>query len=141
MAAVAALVLATVALVRWVDENRASPDGRRPVYAAVTPGGTSIRVRSQDGSELETAERGFWPRWSPDGSYLARSGSQRPEDVEGGGMWVCEAAAGSPQLVRALDSEMEDLYLEGLDIGRGGAPILFILATYTGELYVMEPPG
>jgi Tol biopolymer transport system component len=121
------------------------------------------------------------PRWSADGKWLAWSGSQRPEDVDSGGIWVCEVSAGTPRrlaldgawpvwegddkhllfgrflhqrgiwrvsldggppaLVRTLDPEMEDLYLEGLDVGSSGSPVLFILAQYTGELYSMEAPS
>lgn len=57
-----------------------SPDGRHLVYAAVDADGTSIRVRHEDGTELEIAARGFWPRWSPDGRWIAYTTS----DPEGG---------------------------------------------------------
>jgi hypothetical protein len=35
---------------------------------------------------------------------------------------------------------MPDLYLHGLDAGRGGSPVMFFSYEYTGELYVLEPP-
>jgi Tol biopolymer transport system component len=57
-----------------------SPDGSALVYAAVRPEGTSVRVRHEDGTELQVAERGFWPRWSPDGRWIAYTTS----DPEGG---------------------------------------------------------
>ena len=57
-----------------------SPDGRSLVYSSVTPRGTSIRVRHQDGREVEVAKRGFWPRWSPAGEWIAYTTS----DPEGG---------------------------------------------------------
>jgi DNA-binding winged helix-turn-helix (wHTH) protein/Tol biopolymer transport system component len=67
-------------LVRSASAASTSPDGLSLVYSAVTPGGTSIRVRHQDGSEVEVAGRGFWPRWSPDGEWIAYATS----DPEGG---------------------------------------------------------
>jgi Tol biopolymer transport system component len=160
-----------------------SPDGSMVAAIRRSDSGWELVVRDleRDGDRSVVRRAVIEkPRWSPDGRLLAWSGSQRPEDVESGGVWVCEAAGGTPRrltldgawpvweedgshlvfgrflhergiwrvplaggeplLVRALDSEMGDLYLEGLDIGRGGAPILLILAKYSGELYVMEPP-
>jgi Tol biopolymer transport system component/DNA-binding winged helix-turn-helix (wHTH) protein len=73
------------------------PDGRDLVYAAVTPGGTSIRVRRQDGSDQEVAAHGFWPRWSPDGKWIAYTTS----DPEGGG--------GTIHVVRPDGSEDREL--------------------------------
>jgi Tol biopolymer transport system component len=67
-------------LVENASAASTSPDGRKLVYAAVTPSGTAIRVRHQDGSELEVAARGFWPRWSPNGRWIAFTTS----DPEGG---------------------------------------------------------
>jgi Tol biopolymer transport system component len=58
-----------------------SPDGRDLVYSAVSPEGTSIRVRRLDGEDYEVAARGFWPRWSPQGEWIAYTTS----DPEGGG--------------------------------------------------------
>jgi dipeptidyl aminopeptidase/acylaminoacyl peptidase len=161
-----------------------SPDGSMVAAIRRSDRGWELVVRDLQSSEDRVVtEKSVIeaPRWSPDGRYLAWSGSQRPEDVESGGVWVFELpdgaprrlavdgawpaweesgthllfgrflhergiwrvslAGGSPQLVRALDAEMKDLYLEGLAIGRSGAPVLFILAQYTGELYVMEPPA
>jgi len=57
-----------------------SPDGKSLVYAAVTVGGTSVRVRHEDGQDLEVADKGFWPRWSPRGDWIAYTTS----DPEGG---------------------------------------------------------
>jgi Tol biopolymer transport system component/DNA-binding winged helix-turn-helix (wHTH) protein len=59
-----------------------SPDGRALVYAGVTESRTSIRVRHQDGRDLEVAPRGFWPRWSPDGRWIAYTTSN-PEGGDG----------------------------------------------------------
>jgi len=67
-------------LVRSASAASTSPDGRALVYAAVGSDGTSIRVRHQDGRELDIAARGFWPRWSPDGKWIAYTTS----DPEGG---------------------------------------------------------
>jgi Tol biopolymer transport system component/DNA-binding winged helix-turn-helix (wHTH) protein len=69
-------------LVENASAASTSPDGRGLVYAAVTSGGTSIRVRHEDGSDLEVAERGFWPRWSPDGQWIAYTTSN-PEGGDG----------------------------------------------------------
>jgi Tol biopolymer transport system component len=84
-------------LVRSASAASTSPDGRKLVYAAVTPGGTAIRVRHQDGSELEVAARGFWPRWSPDGRWIAFTTS----DPEGG--------QGTIHVVRPDGSEHREL--------------------------------
>jgi DNA-binding winged helix-turn-helix (wHTH) protein/Tol biopolymer transport system component len=95
-----------------------SPDGRGLVYAAVTPGGTSIRVRHQDGRELEVAARGFWPRWSPDGRWIAYTTS----DPEGGN--------GTIHVVRPDGSEDRELtstpsQVYGLCWSADGASVIF----------------
>jgi len=162
---------------------------------APSPDGTIIAAvrRSANGSELvvHDLENGrdrvvtskaviIAPRWSPDGRFLVWSGDWRPDEVGSGGVWVCPVAGGSPRRLtadgawpvwdedgehvlfarfiehrgiwrvpltggparraRALDGEMQDLYLQGLDTGRTGAPVLFFMYEYTGELYALEPP-
>jgi len=67
-------------LVKNASAAGTSPDGRDLVYSAVTSAGTSIRVRREDGTEREVAAVGFWPRWSPDGRWIAYTTS----DPEGG---------------------------------------------------------
>jgi Tol biopolymer transport system component/DNA-binding winged helix-turn-helix (wHTH) protein len=84
-------------LVENASAASTSPDGRALVYAAVTPNGTSIRVRQQDGSEREVAATGFWPRWSPDGRWIAFTSS----NPEGGD--------GTVQVVRPDGSEHREL--------------------------------
>ncbi|MGD8374886.1 MAG: winged helix-turn-helix domain-containing protein [Acidobacteriota bacterium] len=73
------------------------PDGKVLAYAAVTSAGTSVRVRHEDGREVTVAERGFWPRWSPDGGWIAYTTS----DPEGGD--------GAVHLVRPDGSGHRDL--------------------------------
>jgi Tol biopolymer transport system component len=48
-----------------------SPDGLRLVYSAVTDAGTAVVVRGAEGAEHVVAEPGFWPRWSPNGQWIA----------------------------------------------------------------------
>lgn len=59
-----------------------SPDGRCLVYAAVGASGTSIRVRCTGREELELVKDGYWPRWSPDGRWIAYTTSN-PEGGDG----------------------------------------------------------
>ena len=60
----------------------AAPDGSQVVYAKVTAGGTAITVRGSGGVERRIAEPGFWPRWSPDGLWIAFTTSN-PEGGNG----------------------------------------------------------
>ncbi|MEW6365808.1 MAG: winged helix-turn-helix domain-containing protein [Acidobacteriota bacterium] len=57
-----------------------SPDGSAIACAFVGAAGTAIRVLRSDGREIEVAEHGHWPRWSPDGRWIAYATS----DPEGG---------------------------------------------------------
>jgi len=59
-----------------------APDGGRLAYAAVLSGGTEVRVREVDGHEHAVASEGFWPRWSPDGAWIAYTTSN-PEGGDG----------------------------------------------------------
>ncbi len=63
-----------------------SPDGTAMAAARITADGTVIEVHSADGGCRTAAEEGYWPRWSPDGSWIAFSTS----DPEGGDghLWV-----------------------------------------------------
>jgi len=54
--------------------------GKQLVFSRPGLGGTSLVVREADGSEQEIARQGFWPRWSPDGDWIAYTTS----DPEGG---------------------------------------------------------
>ena len=78
---------------------------------------------------------GAWPLWDEDGAHLLYA-----RFLEHDGIWRVPLAGGPARLVRRLEDEMEDLYLEGLDFGRTGTPLLFFLSKTTGELYVLEPP-
>ena len=62
------------------------------------------------------------------------------DPVENDGIWRVSLAGGSPQRVRRLDAELQDLYLHSLGIGRAGSPLMLFLYRYTGELYALEPP-
>jgi Tol biopolymer transport system component/DNA-binding winged helix-turn-helix (wHTH) protein len=167
---------------RW-DAPRAGPDGTRIAAVRIGETGSELVVHDLErGERRVVAERSviLAPRWSPDGRRLAWSGSWRPDDLVSGGIWVGEVEAGtprrltvegawpqweadgrhllfarflehdgiwrigldggSPALVRRLEDEMAGLYLEGLDVGRPGGPLLFFLSRTEGELYVLEPP-
>jgi len=52
------------------------------VYARITAAGTVITVRQPDGAEETIAEHGYWPRWSPDGLWIAYTTSN-PEGTDG----------------------------------------------------------
>jgi DNA-binding winged helix-turn-helix (wHTH) protein/Tol biopolymer transport system component len=165
------------------DAPRPSPDGTQIAAVRNLAAESELIVHDLEGDSRRVIARSTVitaPRWSPDGRWLAWSGSWRPDDLASGGIWVSEAAGGTPRrltvdgawpqwetdgqhllyarflehdgiwrvplaggaprLVRRLENEMEGLYLEGLDIGSSGAPLLFFLSKTTGELYVLEPP-
>ena len=100
-----------------------------------TPRGGVWVCESSGGTPRRVALDGAWPVWERGGAHLLFS-----RFLHNRGVWRASIDGGPPELVRAMDSEMEGLYLEGLDTGRDGAPILFNLARYTVELYVLEPP-
>ncbi len=97
------------------------PTGTRLVVARVEAGGTAIVVREADGKERHLAERGFWPRWSPDGQWIAYTTA----DPEGG--------AGDLFLVRPDGSEHRQLTrgpwpFYGLDWTPDGEALVFAAA-------------
>jgi len=166
------------------DAPQPSPDGTMIAAVRISDTGSELVVHHLDRGDQRTLAQSTViaaPRWSPDGKWLAWSGSWRPDDLGSGGVWVCPLDGGvprrltpdgawplweengehllyarflendgiwrvaldgeSPELVRRLEDEMENLYLEGLDIGRSGTPLLFLLSRSSGELYVLEPPA
>jgi DNA-binding winged helix-turn-helix (wHTH) protein/Tol biopolymer transport system component len=170
-------------LAHWRDP-RPSPDGNVIAAARRSEAGWDLVLhRLEDGAQRILARNTVVaaPRWSPDGRFLAWSGTIRPDDLGSGGVWICPVdagtprrltmdgawpvwendgehllfarflehkgiwrvprAGGSPQLVRRLDRDFEDLYMEGLDLGRNGAPLLFLLSKSVGEIYALEPPA
>jgi DNA-binding winged helix-turn-helix (wHTH) protein/Tol biopolymer transport system component len=165
------------------EEPWPSPDGGTIAVVRLLPTGHELVLHELDtGNQRSLAVKAEieTPRWSPDGRLLAWSGARRPDDVGSGGVWVGPAKGGTPRrltadgawpvwekdgehllyarflehegiwrvpldggpprLVRRLGDEMEDLYLEGLDTGASGTPLLFFLTKFTGELYALEPP-
>jgi Tol biopolymer transport system component/DNA-binding winged helix-turn-helix (wHTH) protein len=166
---------------RW-DFPRASPDGTTIASVRRSTTGQELVLHDlRTGSNRSLASKGviLSPRWSPDGRFVAWSGGWRPDEVGSGGVWVCAAEGGSlrrltrdgawplweedgghllysrflenkgiwrvpsgggpSRLVRRLDGDMNDLYLQGLDSGRNGRPVLLLMYEYTGELYLLEP--
>jgi Tol biopolymer transport system component/DNA-binding winged helix-turn-helix (wHTH) protein len=69
-------------VVRDASAASPAPDGAALAFAAVGAGTTTIRVRWQNGKEIEVAPVGFWPRWSPDGRWIAYTTSN-PEGGDG----------------------------------------------------------
>ena len=62
------------------------------------------RVRHEDGRELEVAERGFWPRWSPDGRWIV-SGSDDHT------LKIWDAATGAALTTELLEPAVDRLRL------------------------------
>jgi len=87
------------------------------------------------GSPRRLALEGAWPVWDRDGEHVLFM-----RFLEHRGIWRVSLAGGDPQLVLRLEGDVSDLSLEGLDIGRGGGPLLLFLAEFTGELYSLESP-
>ena len=53
--------------------------------------------------------------WEQDGEHILYS-----RFIENKGIWRAPVAGGSSRIARRLDGDLEDLYLQGLDIGRAG---------------------
>jgi hypothetical protein len=90
----------------------------------------------EGGSPRRLSNEGAWPVWESGGAGLLYS-----RFIENKGIWRVSIAGGEPRLAQPLDGELHDLYLQGLDIGSGGTPILLFMYEYTGELYALEPPA
>ena len=63
-----------------------SPDGDRMAIAKVSGDGTAIVVRNAAGAEQKIAATGYWPRWSPNGRWIAYTTSN-PEGGSGH-LWI-----------------------------------------------------
>ena len=74
--------------------------------------------------------------WEQDGKHLLYG-----RFIEYRGIWRVPIAGGEPRLTKEMDPEMKDLYLQGLDSGRDGTPLMLFLYKYTGELFALEPPA
>jgi len=101
------------------------PDGRSIVYAAVGETATSLRLRRPDGSEIELAPVGYWPRWSPDGRWIAFTTSN-PEGGDGelfvvrpGGTGRRRLTPGPSQLYGLSWTPDSKWLLFGSDLGGG----------------------
>ena len=81
-----------------------SPDGQRLAAARVVPQGHELVIRKIDdgaGISIGVFSEIEGIRWSPDGRYLAWSGSHRPADSASSGIWVAAADADSARRVAA----------------------------------------
>lgn len=94
-------------LIKMASAADFSPDGRSLVFAAIGPTGTSIQVRKPDGGIHQVAATGYWPRWSPDGEWIAYT-SSNPEGGSGHLYIVQPDGSGNQQLTA------ESAYLYGL---------------------------
>jgi len=65
---------------RSADAASLAPDGSRIVLSRPEDGGNGLWVRGPAGGERRIARRGYWPRWSPDGRWIAATTA----DPEGG---------------------------------------------------------
>ncbi|MCD4750525.1 MAG: winged helix-turn-helix domain-containing protein [Thermoanaerobaculales bacterium] len=84
-----------------------SPDGRSIAIARVSQEGTSINVRDETGREHTVADVGFWPRFSPDGSWIAYTTS----DPEGGNgrVWVVRPDGSGRRRLNDVSSQVYGL--------------------------------
>jgi Tol biopolymer transport system component len=125
---------AAVVAPRW------SPDGRFLAWSGgwrpdeVGTGGVWVSP-VEGGAPRRLTLDGAWPVWEKDGEHLLFA-----RFLENEGIWRVALTGGSPRLVQRPEGDLEDLFLQGLDTGRNGAPMLFIFFRFTGELYVLEPP-
>ncbi|HEX3262862.1 MAG TPA: protein kinase, partial [Solirubrobacterales bacterium] len=79
------------ALARW------SPEGNRLAYCIFTGRGGIRTVRRVNGvwqQPVERLDRGFFPRWSPDGRTLSFSSA-----LVNGSLWTMPADSGAPRLI------------------------------------------
>jgi DNA-binding winged helix-turn-helix (wHTH) protein/Tol biopolymer transport system component len=102
-------------VLEWASAADESPDGHSMVYAAVDTSGTRIRVREPSGRELDVAATGYWPRWSPDGRWIAYTTS----DPEGGDgeVWMVRPDGGDPH--RPCEGEGQVYGLSWMPDSRG----------------------
>lgn len=73
-----------VASLAWTGDFH--PSGEGLVLSVVRGKTTSVVIRDAQGRERLLVERGFWPRWSPDGKWVAYTTSN-PEGGAGS-IWV-----------------------------------------------------
>ncbi len=84
-----------------------SPDGRSMAIARVTDGGTSVVVLDETGKENTVADTGFWPRYSPDGSWIAYT-SSNPEGGNGL-VWVVRPDGSDRRTLTRVSSQIYGL--------------------------------
>jgi Tol biopolymer transport system component len=127
---------------RTILSPRFSPDGRRVAWSGgwrpeeVGSGGIWVCPVEEGGSPRRLTKEGAWPVWEPDGEHLLFA-----RFLENRGIWRVPLAGGPPRLVRPLNGELDDLYLQALSDGRAGGPLLLLMYEYTGALYALEPPS
>ena len=129
-----------LALKESIVAPRWSPDGRLVAWSGswrpddLMSGGIWISP-AEGGQPRRLSTDGAWPVWEPDGRHLLFLRFQEHK-----GIWRLPIDGGPARLVGGLEGELGGLFLEGIDIGRGGAPLLLLLSTFTGEMYAFEPP-
>jgi Tol biopolymer transport system component/DNA-binding winged helix-turn-helix (wHTH) protein len=82
-----------------------SPDGHTLAYTTVTEAGSALVVRTADGGHTVVAEPAYWPRWSPDGRWIAFTTSN-PE----GGSGEVFVVRPDGRLRRRLTAETSQIY-------------------------------
>ncbi len=107
-------------------------DGRALAYSRVMESGSSVVVRAANGQESTVAEPGYWPRWSPDGSWIAYTTSN-PEGGDGD-VWVVHPDGTGR---RKLTTNATQVY--GLCWTPDGRWILFASKLHSiGDLYAVS---
>jgi Tol biopolymer transport system component/DNA-binding winged helix-turn-helix (wHTH) protein len=82
------------------------PDGEQFVAAIVTAEGTVIEV-VEEGRRRRIADRGYWPRWAPDGQWVAYTTSN-PEGGDGQ-LWVVRPDGTDPRQLTSAEAQMYGL--------------------------------